>query len=39
MIARDNPAEARRIFAEVKKRTPEKSPIMPRIKKLEDAYK
>jgi hypothetical protein len=39
MIARDNPAEARRIFADVKKRTPQSSPIMPRIKKLEDAYK
>ena len=38
LIAREDPAEARRIFEEVKKRTPETSPIWPRIKKLENAF-
>jgi hypothetical protein len=38
MLARDNPAEARRIFADVKARTPANSPIMPRIKELEKTY-
>jgi hypothetical protein len=37
-IARDNPAEARRIFAEVKQRTPPSSPIWPRIKELAKTY-
>ncbi len=34
-IARNNPAEARRIFAEVKARTVSNSPIWPRVKQLE----
>jgi hypothetical protein len=38
LISKDNPSEARRLFAEVKNRTPESSPIWPRIKKLENAY-
>lgn len=38
LIAREDPAEAKRLFAEVKKRTPETSPIWPRIKKLENTF-
>lgn len=38
LIAREDPAEAKRIFAQVKNRTPETSPIWPRIKKLEKAF-
>ena len=38
MIARDDPAEARRIFALVKDRTPPSSPLWPRIQKLEKSY-
>jgi hypothetical protein len=38
LISRDDPSEAKRIFAEVKKRTEESSPVYPRIKKLEKAY-
>ena len=38
LISKDDPAEARRLFAEVKNRTPESSPIWRRIKKLENAY-
>ncbi|HLH54342.1 MAG TPA: hypothetical protein VKY92_12075 [Verrucomicrobiae bacterium] len=38
LLSRENTAEAKRIFAEVKKRTPESSPVWPRIKKLENAY-
>jgi hypothetical protein len=38
IITRDNPAEARRIFAEVKARTPSGSPIWPRIHQLEKSY-
>lgn len=38
LISKDDPAEARRLFAEVKNRTPESSPIWQRIKKLENAY-
>lgn len=37
-VTRDNPAEARRIFAEVKARTPHSSPIWPRIQQLESSY-
>ena len=37
-ISRENPSEARRMFAEVKKRTPPSSPIMPRIKQLERTF-
>lgn len=38
LISRDEPAEARRLFAVVKGRTPETSPIYPRIKQLEKTY-
>jgi len=38
LISKDDPSEARRLFAEVKNRTPPTSPIWPRIKKLEHAY-
>ena len=38
LISRADPAEARRIFAEVKNRTPESSPVWPRIKQLEKTY-
>lgn len=38
MISGEDMAEARRVFAEVKARTPASSPIFPRIKKLEKAY-
>jgi hypothetical protein len=38
LISREDPAEARRLFAEVKKRTPESSPVWPRIKKLGPTY-
>jgi hypothetical protein len=37
-IARDEPAEARRIFASVKQRTPPTSPVWPRVKQLEKSY-
>lgn len=32
LLARDNVAEAKRIFAEVKRRTPRSSPVWPRIR-------
>jgi hypothetical protein len=38
LISRDDPSEAKRVFAEVKNRTLESSPVWPRIKKLEKAY-
>ena len=37
-IAREDPSEARRIFAEVKARTPPSSPVWPRVKALEKSY-
>jgi hypothetical protein len=37
-VARENPSEAKRVFAEVKSRTPANSPVYPRIKKLESTY-
>ncbi|HWX22310.1 MAG TPA: hypothetical protein VN578_20610 [Candidatus Binatia bacterium] len=37
-ISREDPAEAKRIFAEVKGRTPATSPVYPRIKQLENTY-
>ncbi|HVV01125.1 MAG TPA: hypothetical protein VHH88_07155 [Verrucomicrobiae bacterium] len=36
--ARENPAEARRVFNEVKARVPPTSPVYPRIKRLESTY-
>src|SRR5262249_13967516 len=38
VISKEDPAEARRLFAEVKNRTPESSPVWPRIKKMERTY-
>ena len=38
MLARQDPSEARRIFASVKKRTPQNSPVWPRIKELEKTF-
>jgi len=38
LISRADPSEARRVFAEVKNRTPESSPVWPRIKQLEKTY-
>lgn len=38
LLAAKDPAEARRIFAAVKKRTPSDSPVWPRIKDLEKTF-
>jgi hypothetical protein len=38
LVAREDPAEARRVFASVKDRTPASSPVWPRIKQLEKTY-
>jgi hypothetical protein len=38
LITRDNPQEAKRIFAEVRDRTPPTSPVWPRIHELEKSY-
>jgi hypothetical protein len=38
MISRENPLEAKRIFNDVKQRTPPESPISKRIKSLEKTY-
>jgi hypothetical protein len=38
LLSREDPSEAKRIFAEVKTRTTESSPVWPRIRKLEKAY-
>ncbi len=38
LLSRDDLPEARRVFAAVKQRTPETSPVWPRIKKLEKTY-
>jgi hypothetical protein len=37
-IAREDPTEARRVFAEVKQRISSASPVYPRMKKMEKAY-
>ncbi len=37
-IAREGPAEAKRTFASVKNRTPQSSPVWPRIRQLEKTY-
>jgi len=37
-IVRDDPSEARRVFAEVKARVPPSSPVWPRVKELEKSY-
>jgi hypothetical protein len=38
MIARENPAEAKRVFAAVKERMPPASPVWPRVHELEKSY-
>jgi hypothetical protein len=38
LITRDNPQEAKRIFNEVKDRTPPSSPVWPRMHDLEKSY-
>ena len=38
MITKDDPIEAKRIFHQVKDRTPADSPLLPRIKALEKTY-
>ena len=38
LVARENPLEAKKVFAEVKKRIPIDSPVYPRIKGLEKTY-
>ncbi len=38
LLAREDPAEAKRVFAQVKARTPETSPVWPRIKQMEKTY-
>ncbi len=37
-ISRENPAEAKRIFAAVKDRTPSSSPVYPRLQELAKSY-
>ena len=37
-VARQDTAEAKRVFAKVKERTPPSSPVWPRMKQLEKAY-
>ncbi len=37
-VAREDPAEARRVFAEVKQRLTPASPVYPRMKQLEQSY-
>lgn len=38
LLAQQDPAEAKRVFAEVKARTPQTSPVWPRIKQMEKTY-
>ena len=38
MVARENPAEAKRVFAQVKARVDSSSPVFPRLKKLAATY-
>jgi hypothetical protein len=38
LVQREDVSEAKRVFAEVKQRTPESSPVWPRIKELEKTY-
>lgn len=38
-IAREDPAEARRLFKEVKDRTSKSSPLWPRVKELEKTFR
>lgn len=38
MASQSDPLEAKKVFAEVKEKTPSSSPVYPRIKKLERSY-
>jgi hypothetical protein len=38
LVAKENPAEARKVFARVKQRTPATSPVYPRIKQLANTF-
>ncbi len=38
LLSQSDPVQARKLFAEVKKRTPPDSPVYPRIKELEKTY-
>lgn len=38
LIAREDPVEAKKVFADVKSRTPENSPVYRRIKELQKTY-
>jgi hypothetical protein len=38
MMARENPAEAKKIFAEVQSRVPPSSPVWPQVKELEKTF-
>lgn len=38
LVARENPAEAKKVFARVKQRTSATSPVYPRVKQLEKTY-
>lgn len=38
LLARDDPREAKRLFAAIKERTPPASPVYPRIQRLEKTY-
>ena len=38
LLSRENPIEAKKMFAEVKKRVPPDSPVYPRIRELEKTY-
>ena len=37
-VSQESPAEARRVFGEVKRRTPPASPVWPRIQQLSETY-
>jgi hypothetical protein len=37
-VSREDPAEAKRVYASVRERTPQSSPVWPRIKQLEKTY-
>jgi hypothetical protein len=38
LVAHDDPVEAKKVFADVKGRTPETSPVYKRIKELQNTY-
>lgn len=38
LLARQNPAEAKRVYLAVKRRTPKSSPVYPKVKRLEATF-